>query len=127
VASRLRFSGDLVRGASRSRATFSSRSTGSPAPPSSTRSFFDADRDRVRLSIGYSDEVSVFLNGQILDRVSRPRAQSLRDPAFLGIVNPENDTFYLPLKRDATRCRSASASSAAGGASSAASRTTRHR
>jgi len=59
------------------------------------RTFVDADRDRVRaLSIGYSDEVSVFLNGQILYRGRS--AQNFRDPAFLGIVNPENDTVYLP-------------------------------
>jgi hypothetical protein len=25
-------------------------------------------------------------------------AQNFRDPGFLGIVNPENDTVYLPLK-----------------------------
>ena len=62
------------------------------------RTFVDADRDRVRaLSIGYSDEVSVFLNGQILYRGRS--AQNFRDPAFLGIVNPENDTVYLPLKK----------------------------
>jgi hypothetical protein len=23
----------------------------------------------------------------------------LRDPGFLGIVNPENDTLYLPLRK----------------------------
>ena len=50
-----------------------------------------------RLSLGYSDDVSVFLNGQILYRGRS--AQSFRDPAFLGIVNPENDTLYLPLKK----------------------------
>jgi len=62
------------------------------------RTFVDADRDEVRaLSIGYSDEVSVFLNGQILYRGRS--AQNFRDPAFLGIVNPENDTVYLPLKK----------------------------
>ena len=26
-------------------------------------------------------------------------AQNFRDPGFLGIVNPENDTVYLPLKK----------------------------
>jgi len=55
-------------------------------------------RDQVkRLSIGYSDEVSVMLNGQILYRGRS--AQSFRDPGFLGIVNPENDAVYLPLKK----------------------------
>jgi hypothetical protein len=57
-----------------------------------------ADRDQVkRLMLGYSDEVSVFLNGAILYRGRS--AQNFRDPAFLGIVNPENDTLYLPLKK----------------------------
>ena len=60
----------------------------------------DSDRDRVRkLLIGYSDEVSVFLNGAILYRGRS--AQNFRDPGFLGIVNPENDAVYLPLKRGA--------------------------
>jgi hypothetical protein len=57
-----------------------------------------ADRAEVkRLAIGYSDDVSVFLNGKILYRGRS--AQSFRDPAFLGIVNPENDAVYLPLKK----------------------------
>ena len=46
---------------------------------------------------GYSDDVSVFLNGQILYRGRS--AQTFRDPGFLGIVNPENDPVYLPLRR----------------------------
>lgn len=50
---------------------------------------------RRKLELGYSDEVSVFLNGQILWRGRS--AQSFRDPNFLGIVNPENDAIYLPL------------------------------
>jgi hypothetical protein len=57
-----------------------------------------AERDQVKkLSIGYSDEVSVFLNGKILYRGRS--AQNFRDPAFLGIVNPENDAVYLPLRQ----------------------------
>ena len=64
------------------------------------RTHIDSDRDQVkRLSIGYSDEVSVFLNGRILYRGRS--AQNFRDPAFLGIVNPENDAVYLPLKKGA--------------------------
>jgi hypothetical protein len=56
------------------------------------------ERDRVRkLSIGYSDEVSVFLNGRIVYRGRS--AQNFRDPGFLGIMNPENDVVYLPLKK----------------------------
>jgi hypothetical protein len=55
-------------------------------------------RDEVRkLNIGYSDDVSVFLNGAILFRGRS--AQAFRDPTFLGIVNVEDDAVYLPLKR----------------------------
>ena len=58
----------------------------------------NSDREQVKkLEIGYSDEVSVFLNGQILYRGRS--AQAFRDPRFLGIVNPENDAVYLPLKK----------------------------
>ncbi len=57
-----------------------------------------SDRDEVRkLNLGYSDDVSVFLNGRILYRGRS--AQYFRDPAFLGIMNPENDAVYLPLKK----------------------------
>ncbi len=62
------------------------------------RTTVESDRDQVKkLSIGYSDDVSVFLNGRILYRGRS--AQGFRDPGFLGIVNPENDTVYLPLKK----------------------------
>jgi hypothetical protein len=62
------------------------------------RTSIDSDRDQVKkLEIGYSDDVSVFLNGKILYRGRS--AQSFRDPGFLGIVNPENDAVYLPLKK----------------------------
>ena len=62
------------------------------------RTTINSDRDQVKkLEIGYSDDVSVFLNGKILYRGRS--AQSFRDPGFLGIVNPENDAVYLPLKR----------------------------
>ncbi len=62
------------------------------------RTTIESDRDQVKkLYIGYSDEVSVFLNGQILFRGRS--AQNFRDPGFLGIVNSENDAVYLPLKK----------------------------
>ena len=62
------------------------------------RTTIDSDRDHVKkLSIGYSDDVSVFLNGKILWRGRS--AQNFRDPGFLGIVYPEDDTVYLPLKK----------------------------
>jgi hypothetical protein len=62
------------------------------------RTSIDSDRDQVKkLYIGYSDDVSVFLNGTILYRGRS--AQNFRDPGFLGIVNPENDAVYLHLKK----------------------------
>jgi len=62
------------------------------------RTRVDARRDQVKkLYIGYSDDVSVFLNGKILYRGRS--AQGFRDPGFLGIVNAENDALYLPLKK----------------------------
>jgi hypothetical protein len=62
------------------------------------RTSIDSDRDQVKkLYIGYSDDVSVFLNGRILFRGRS--AQNFRDPGFLGIINPENDAVYLPLKK----------------------------
>jgi hypothetical protein len=62
------------------------------------RTNIDSEREQVqKLYIGYSDDVSVFLNGRILFRGRS--AQNFRDPAFLGIVNPENDAVYLPLKK----------------------------
>ena len=62
------------------------------------RTTIDSDRDQVKkLYIGYSDDVSVFLNRQILYRGRS--AQGFRDAGFLGIVNPENDAVYLPLKK----------------------------
>jgi hypothetical protein len=62
------------------------------------RTTIGSDRDQVKkLNIGYSDDVSVFLNDRILYRGRS--AQRFRDPGFLGIVNPENDAVYLPLKK----------------------------
>lgn len=62
------------------------------------RTTIASERDQVKkLYIGYSDDVSVFLNGAIVYRGRS--AQNFRDPGFLGIVNPENDAVYLPLKK----------------------------
>jgi len=62
------------------------------------RTRIDSPRDQTRkLYLGYSDDVSVILNGRILFRGRS--AQNFRDPAFLGIVNPENDAVYLPLRK----------------------------
>lgn len=57
-----------------------------------------SERDQIKkLYIGYSDDVSVFLNGQILYRGRS--AQNFRDPGFLGIMDAENDAIYIPLKK----------------------------
>jgi hypothetical protein len=57
-----------------------------------------SDRAQVKkIYLGYSDDVSVFLNGKILFRGRS--AQNFRDPGFLGIMNAENDAVYLPLKK----------------------------
>ena len=62
------------------------------------RTTIDSDRDQLKkLYLGYSDDVSVFLNGKILFRGRS--AQNFRDPGFLGIVSPDNDAIYLPLKK----------------------------
>jgi hypothetical protein len=62
------------------------------------RTFIDSDREQLKkLYLGYSDDVSVFLNGRVLFRGRS--AQNFRDPAFLGIISPENDAVYLPLKK----------------------------
>jgi hypothetical protein len=57
-----------------------------------------AEREEVKkLYVGYSDDVSVFVNDKILYRGRS--AQNFRDPGFLGIMNPENDAIYVPLTK----------------------------
>jgi hypothetical protein len=51
------------------------------------------------MAIGYSDEVTVFLNSQPL--FTGRSAFRFRDPGFLGIMDVENDAVYLPLKKGA--------------------------
>jgi len=64
------------------------------------RTTIPSDRDQVKkLYVGYSDDVTVFLNGRILYRGRS--AQGFHDPRFLGIVNPENDAVYVPLRKGA--------------------------
>jgi hypothetical protein len=59
-----------------------------------------SDRDQVKkLSLGYSDEVTVFLNGASL--FTGKSAYRFRDPGFLGVMDVENDAVYLPLKKGA--------------------------
>ena len=62
------------------------------------RVIIDSDRQQVKkLSFGYSDEVSIFLNGQVL--FAGNSTFRSRDPGFLGIVGLGNDAVYLPLKK----------------------------
>ena len=62
------------------------------------RTSIESDREQVKkLYLGYSDDVSVFLNGKILFRGRS--AQNFRDPGFLGIISPEDDIVYLPMKK----------------------------
>ena len=57
-----------------------------------------SDRAQVKkLSFGYSDEISIFLNGQIL--FTGNSTFRSRDPGFLGIVGVDNDALYLNLKK----------------------------
>ena len=56
-----------------------------------------ADRARtVRLRLGYSDDVSVFLNGQLI--MSGRNAFSTNFPRRQGLLLPEQMSMYLPLR-----------------------------
>ncbi len=58
----------------------------------------ESKRDQIRkLSFGYSDKISIFLNNKIL--FSASSLYRTRDPGFLGIISPENDAVYLDLKK----------------------------
>ncbi len=62
------------------------------------RTNIKSESDQIKkLYLGYSDDLSVFLNGKILYRGRS--AQNFRDPGFLGIMDAENDALYLPLKK----------------------------
>ncbi|HEV7428856.1 MAG TPA: family 16 glycoside hydrolase [Thermoanaerobaculia bacterium] len=62
------------------------------------RTTINSDRDQVtRMSFGYSDEATVFLNGRPL--FTGRSAYRYRDPGFLGIMDVENDSVYLHLKK----------------------------
>lgn len=57
-----------------------------------------SDRDQIRkMSLGYSDEVTVFLNSRPV--FTGKSAFHFRDPGFLGIMDVENDALYLDLKK----------------------------
>lgn len=57
-----------------------------------------SDRDQAKkMNFGYSDEVTVYLNGK---KLFTGRSNFLlRDETFLGIMNVEGDAVYLPLQR----------------------------
>jgi hypothetical protein len=60
------------------------------------RTVISSTQERVlKLNIGYSDAVSLFLNGRLL--FSASSGYTTRDPSFLGIVGLQ-DTVYLPLR-----------------------------
>jgi hypothetical protein len=62
------------------------------------RTTIESDRDQIkRMSFGYSDEVTIFVNGRPL--YTGRSAYRYRDPGFLGIMDVENDAVYLPLKK----------------------------
>jgi hypothetical protein len=54
-----------------------------------------------KLSFGYSDDVTIFLNGQPL--YSGVNGWSSRYPLYLGGVTPEYDAVYLPLRKGANK------------------------
>ncbi len=61
------------------------------------RTYIESDMNRMlNLRFGYSDAVSIFLNGEIL--FFGNSAYRLRDPSFLGIIGL-NDAVYLPLEK----------------------------
>ena len=62
------------------------------------RTIIRSDRDTVRrLTVGYSDEIVVFLNGTPL--YAGNNALYFREPKFLGLLDGEGDAVYLPLKK----------------------------
>jgi hypothetical protein len=57
-----------------------------------------SERDQIKkMSLGYSDEVMVFLNSRPV--FTGKSAFRFRDPGFLGIMDVENDAIYLDLKK----------------------------
>jgi len=62
------------------------------------RAMIVSDRDQVKkMNFGYSDEVTVYLNGK---KLFTGRSNFLlRDETFLGIMNVEGDALYLPLQK----------------------------
>lgn len=77
-------------------ARFSQRTPGEPDFVWARRTIHADDDETGKLEFGYSDYVSIFLNGQLLFLGNS--AYRSRSPEFAGIVGL-NDTLYLPLKK----------------------------
>lgn len=61
------------------------------------RTIIFSEKDEIKqLAFGYSDAISIFLNGSILFNANSSYRQ--RDPSFLGILGL-NDYIHLPLKK----------------------------
>ncbi len=58
--------------------------------------YSDASR-LARMNLGYSDEVTVFINRQPV--FTGKSAFRYRDPGFEGLIGVENDAVFLPLKK----------------------------
>jgi hypothetical protein len=62
------------------------------------RTVVHSDRDqKKKMSFGYSDEATVFLNSEPL--FTGKSAFRFRDPGFLGVMNVEDDAVYLDLRK----------------------------
>jgi hypothetical protein len=80
------------------------RSMDGPSPPSPgmqvafARTTISSDHDRtVKMWVGYSDDIVVFLNGQPL--YAGRNSMIYRDPRGLGWFYPYADAVFLPLRR----------------------------
>ena len=76
---------------------FHPRSGGPDLVFAKTRIFAETEK-QMKLNLGYSDFVSVFLNGRLIYNAASPYQG--RDPSFLGIVG-YFDALYLPLRKGA--------------------------
>ncbi len=73
------------------------RKTGSAPECVLARSFIEAETEGLqKLTFGYSDEISIFLNGKVLFRGNSEFRR--RDPGFHGIVGL-HDAVFLPLQK----------------------------
>jgi hypothetical protein len=62
------------------------------------KTIIHSDREQLRkLSLAYSDEVVVYLNGKPLFQGIND--YSFREPGHYGTLNPDAETIYLPLKK----------------------------